>query len=261
MISVHIKGGLGNQMFQFAFAQAAAHLLSTSFVLRANSKFKLDEYFVLAGFSKTKNKFKESFFLPKKRLHCADLITPSAFIKRLSNNTHYTGYFQSEIYFSNVANVVKECFKIKPDKQIESSILNQYDAIVHCRGGDYKNFTIPTAPNSPCLLPKSYYEQAFRELNINTQMNVCVVTDDRNYAKGVLPESRNFTIHSGNEIEAFQLMTHHPKVIIANSSFSWWAAYLNNFSDKSIIAPKNWLGYRTKDLYPSGIEYPNFKWI
>jgi len=154
MISVQIQGGLGNQMFQYAFACSVSNFLNTPFTIRTNSKFVLGRYFVLPNFSSAKNNLKETFFLPKRRKKIEDNANALQVLEALTNSVHYTGFFQGLEYFESVQDLILEHFQIKSALRIDTSIKDEFDAVVHVRGTDYHKFKIPVCPNHTCVILK-----------------------------------------------------------------------------------------------------------
>lgn len=127
---------------------------------------------------------------------------------------------------------------------------------VHIRRGDY--VSIPKIANIHRLLPLSYYEGATQKmLEHNPDAHFFISSDDIEWAKENFPEDRLVTFVSSPEIPDYEelilmsLCRHH---IIANSTFSWWSAWLNQNPQKVVIAPKQWFNdpnRGTGDLIPS----------
>ena len=107
-------------------------------------------------------------------------------------------------------------------------------------------------------LPIDYYKQAYNEILKKESIDKCFIfSDDIEWAKlnlSFLPNSTFISsIEQNKDIVDFVLMQSCKHNIIANSSFSWWAAYLNSNPNKIVIAPKRWFNqvdYNTKDLFP-----------
>ena len=135
------------------------------------------------------------------------------------------GYFQSEKYFEDYAGEIREMFATKTD-------ISQLGAI-HVRRGDYLHLqgTLP-------VLPMGYYDKAIELAKEHWGINdFKVYSDDPEWCKANFP----YEVSDGTEIEDFESMQNHSCHIIANSTFSWWAAWLNGH-DK-VIAPKTWFGH------------------
>jgi hypothetical protein len=135
--------------------------------------------------------------------------------------------------------------------QIQSS---RMPISVHLRRGDYA-----TAYGSSVMLSMDYYARALREIcDCAGDCTFFVFSDDALFARQWVGGRSNFVVvdhndgeHAAHEdIRLMSLCRHH---IIANSTFSWWGAWLNRNPDKRVIAPARWLGYETRktDLLPS----------
>ncbi len=189
------------------------------------------------------------------------------------------GYFQSWKYFEHCKELVKKTF-YKPVIRLHIEheiILNSIDngitwadlpfdksnvSIVHFRGGDYK-----VQDRIDWLCNKEYYVKAFDKLGTD-KMFYCM-TDDFEFMRSILSDSNfnKFYIQeligkakdpSFNYLIDFYWSVVCQYFIIANSSFSWWAAYLSEHPDKRVIAPSNWYGLGNKinleDRIPPGWE-------
>lgn len=162
-------------------------------------------------------------------------------------NYDLNGYFQSYKYFNIIDFIIKAYFKFTDETKIIAhaktpTYINDKVAI-HVRRGDYLRL-----PDYHPVLPISYYEKAISYFN---NRSFIVFSDDMAWCRANF-HGENFVFSNGNEIEDLYLMSMCESHIIANSSFSWWGAYLAN--SKNVIAPKNWFGSKlshhdTKDLY------------
>lgn len=131
--------------------------------------------------------------------------------------------------------------------------LYQVDTItsVHIRLGDY---LLPAHHHFIKLWETDYYNQAFKILN-NTNQLFLVFTNDEDYCKRNIVSDANF-VHTGNDYLDFGIMTKCDNNIIANSSYSLWAAFLNKTNNKTVICPKEYLhdysefSHINKNYYP-----------
>jgi hypothetical protein len=277
MIAVKLEGRLGNQLFQYAFIYAAAKKLNTQFYLDTRVDYLLiDQYFNIENnltqifdqrvfsIKGYKNIFSHhsrykfyrllTHFLGLKPVHIDNTADPVMVMNSLADKTLYTGFFQSELYFMPCKNDISQLFSIKDKykKQFEtivknSSIPQKYVAI-HIRRGDYVN--------GDMALNYKYFHQAIK--SIHQEDNFYVFISDE--PDVIAPEFNNITskyISHNTEIVDFQFITNADVCIISNSSFSWWAAYLNNKKTK-VIAPEYWFGAAEKIEYPRGIMPANF---
>jgi len=172
----------------------------------------------------------------------------------IPNEANLNGYFQTEKYFKHcekelrnilmfnvsILDIATNCVIPKTDLELVS---------IHMRVGDY----IGLQEFHP-ILTSEYYSKAL-ETFIDKDYHFIVFSDNIEYAKSMLGDQDNLTysINNSTEVDMCAMsLCHHN--IIANSSFSWWAAWLNNKEFKKVVAPRNWFGpaysHSTKDLYP-----------
>jgi hypothetical protein len=177
-----------------------------------------------------------------------------------TKDTVIEGYFQSEKYFENAKDEIKYYFTPKKTN-IEyiqnkySHLLNNNNLSLHIRvGGDRV-----ALQHSHKNIPTEYYLSAINKVieRDSTVENYIVFSDNINYCKEIFGDNENITYieNEKNYIDLF-LMSLCKHNIIANSTFSWWAAYLNQNQDKIVVAPKTeWFGpglkhLNLKDLFP-----------
>jgi hypothetical protein len=183
----------------------------------------------------------------------------------LGPQTNLFGYFQSERYFGSIAECLRDWFA--PRKPLVGEMLGLIQASrlpisVHVRRGDYLN---PDTAEVHGILGEPYYRQALGRLERATgrEAELFVFSDDPPASEQVLnfvPRSRLVHVRGEPERpwEDMALMAHCRHHIIANSSFSWWGAWLNRSPDKIVIAPHAWFApnelkkRNTCDLYPPG---------
>lgn len=251
MVSCNLKGGLGNQMFQIA----ATHALA----LRNydNSCFNFNScYTPLQG--KTSINYTHTLF---KNINHDQTLTFKNIYKEISFNftpIEYfdglllDGYFQSEKYFLDYQSEIVDLFTISDfDKEVINQLLmlNKYDSTtsIHIRRGDYLKHS-ETHP--VCGL--SYYTEAMEMFKDTTFI---FISDDIEWVKENFKGNNIIYSPFNDEIMDLTLMTMCDNNIIANSTFSWWGAYLNKNKNKKIIAPKNWFGPKANknetDIIPS----------
>jgi hypothetical protein len=290
MIIVKLMGGLGNQMFQYAAAKALAERngvplkIDLSFLNDRSEKenFTFRE-FELACFDipiEIATKEELSVFKCKNRFfaNVLDLIgisTPIVYFEKslnydksfmqLPKETLLIGYFQSEKYFIQIRHHILENFKwISPASDINFSLINSIESTnsvsIHIRRGDFVNNEVINSIHGSCDI--DYYKRAISYINLYIENpTFFIFSDDISWAKKVfgMMSSVIFISHNVGK-ESFwdmRLMSYCKNNIIANSSFSWWGAWLNPNKTKIIIAPKIWynsdnLELQTKTLIPSG---------
>lgn len=286
MITVRLNGGMGNQMFQFAACHALALRLGTdckvdlSTFRRSIRKYELDN-FARAPQVANNNELPLASKLAQRGMPAtvADAIGrilagksmfeerfPFRFDERfldIHDGSYLIGYFQSEKYFENFSTEIRNFFTFKhPLSAASKEILDQMggpsSVSVHVRRGDYISVPKTNKIHGTCSL--EYYQAAFRIISERLKApRLFVFSDDPTWAKEniKLPAKTVYVDHAGNRPahEDMQLMSNCRHHIIANSSFSWWAAWLNPSPRKLVIAPRRWVNdasVELSDLFPQG---------
>jgi hypothetical protein len=244
-------GRLGNQLFQYAVCKSIAikngydYHIPRDFLGVSQLKLKCD-----LG---VENKIvSNTFFQTSEDLH-SDIFN-------IPDNTLISGFFQSRYYFKNIEDIIKNDFKLEYCEKSEN-ILKQFNVneccYVHLRGGDYKTID--------WVLPEEYYKNAKNVITKkNKNIKFLVVTDDVEYSKTIFPNEQYIT----NDVFIdFYILSKCKFMIMSNSSFSWWTAYLNN-SYEYIVGPKRWFNYNRLNRFgnldsvvPQGIELDNVIYI
>jgi len=239
---IKIIGGLGNQMFQYAYGRnmelsGKKVVFDTSFFAgNKNSKdtvrnFKLDKFNIATN----------AEFSPKRHLISDIWIKVK---RRLGLNADV--YFQSEEYFINIADIIRREFTLKRPlsnkaQKILNNIENNNSISLHIRRGDYVVDKNINAFHGICDL--EYYKRAMSLIKEKVaNPTFFVFSDDIAWAKDNF-KGEGFIFVSDPEIEDVEelvLMSKCKHNIIANSSFSWWGAWLNSNLDKIVIAPQKW---------------------
>lgn len=268
MIIVRFQGRLGNQIFQYAFARSLAKRFGTHYLLDNTENSQLLKYFRIfqvARWGKL-NKWLLGYF--RKSELPVFIQSGHEDIEELSeqfaNNLYYKGFFQSETYFFNVKEMVKKSLVIKKCYQkvfcqkFGKLFKNDKILAIHCRLGDYMHIWEGEALGGQDLtLPASYYKNALGKIDNIEDYKIIIVTDDKLNAESRFEFIKEKTIVSEDDIIDFQVLQNADKLIISNSSFSWWAAYLNTKS-APVYAPEYWLGFKVKKEWPAGIMPTNF---
>jgi hypothetical protein len=273
MILTLLKGGLGNQMFQFAMAKSLAlkyeqKLMLDTTYLNHNSKSDGDfvaRQFELAIFPKvTEHKLISSplkknkvlslvqywYYTRKAKLVLEQSLAFDA--KNLEQNPPLMldGYWQNEKYFLPHEPIIREQFRF-PSHSLDTQNLIYLDDIrsssvaisVHVRRGDYLNSEVQKVHG---ICSKEYYVKSIhRMLAFYPSAKFYFFSDDLNWINKELTQYvSQYTLVEGNTgvkswVDLFLMSScqHH---IIANSSFSWWGAWLNPDKNKKVIAPMNW---------------------
>lgn len=288
MIIANLIGGLGNQMFQYAAARALSIRKNTPLFLDITSfeAYNLHQGFELNRVFKTQaqiatdpNTIKnvlgwKSARLIRRALQRTELawlrsnnfiIEPSFEywdgIERASENCYLMGYWQSEKYFHDVEKLIRDDFSFKPElsdinHELSQKIVQSTSVSLHVRRGDYISNEKNKSIYSSCSL--EYYQSAIAYISQKVKDPVFFIfSDDIEWTRNnlVIPFNHSYVSHnqaaeSYNDMRLMSLCKHH---VIANSSFSWWGAWLNRSADKIVIAPQKWFANdnNTKDLTPS----------
>jgi hypothetical protein len=177
----------------------------------------------------------------------------------LPNNVYLHGYWQSEKYFSQIASTIRSDFAFPQatglNADIAAHIAETNSVSLHLRRGDY----LALAAHAVC--DQSYYDAALSELgkDIKEPIQLFVFSDDPNWARENLdlPGSPVFIDHNGEDqdFEDMRLMSLCKHNVIANSSFSWWGAWLNQNPNRKVVAPKRWFGLESMsnpDIWAEG---------
>ncbi len=253
MIIVRLKGGLGNQMFQYALGCALSERLKVPlkldtrwFSISKNRKFGLDNFKIppdiliqnraLGWFDFLRNE--KPFFEKNPGFNNEVFILP--------DNTTLDGYWQSEKYFETVTDRLQKEFTLKKNFNPEASawankISNCEAVSVHVRRGDYLELK---HQNIIGILPTSYYQKSAEVVNSKAKDAVFFIfSDDIAWVREnlKLPSQTEFVSETNmSDSEEMMLMSLCKHNIIANSSFSWWGAWLNKNPSKTVVAPRNW---------------------
>lgn len=276
-IIVKILGGMGNQMFQYAAAKNLALKLGTELLLDIESLKRHGERpFDLGHFSITDkianpNDFSKlgysvfSYPLIKIKKHpnyyLEKEFTYNENLKNISLPVYLDGYFQSEKYFKEFETEIRKLLSFKLAANQNELIFTQKmqsstPVSLHVRRGDY--VTNPKATAQMGILDLYYYQNAMEILESKiANITYFIFSDDVEWVKSNLKVSRPVIYVTGNNGEnAFRdmrLMSQCHHHIIANSSFSWWGAWLNPNQEKVIVAPRKWFqqAISDQDLVPS----------
>lgn len=253
MIIVNIVGGLGNQMFQWAFARALSVKSNTELKLDLSEfeDYKLRNY-GLSVFNIVENIATEDELVKfnKKRIFGPKIIKE----KSLKFNPKYTkpaksaylkGYWQSEKYFKGVEDIIRADFTLKNPlsttaQKYKDKIISKNAVSIHIRRGDY----VGNAIYDLDLIP--YYKKTIEHIEkLVENPDFFIFTDDEEYA---LKYFADFNLVEGlKPHEDMHLMSLCKHNIIANSSFSWWGAWLNDNPEKIVIAPNAWFSSKSLD--------------
>jgi hypothetical protein len=257
---VKLKGGLGNQFFQYAFAR----------VISINQKSKV--YLDTSDFMYSTHRVKRSLDLNKfniklKLISELGLIYRNWLIYRfnkyfvtyeeeginyndslinLKNNIIFDGYWQSFKYFDSIRTILQQELVIKTKlsksaRLIKDQLKFKKTVAVHFRRGDY--ITDLKTNQVHGVIDMSYYKEAFTYFDSYCDNLLFVVfSDDIESIKNELSINKKFLFIDSlySHLEEFEIMKGCDHFIIANSTFSWWAAWLGSNEEKQVLAPKRW---------------------
>ena len=278
MIIIKLNGGLGNQLFQYSLGKKLSiknkdvfKLDLSDFTVDNPRSYSLGYFNIIENFASDEdiNKIKKSGvwkLVDKLKPYCKrSAIKYKGYdfdqnILKLSGDFYLDGYWQSEKYFQDIEKIIKEEITLKeslPSKYTEliDKIKNSDSVSVHIRRGDYLSGKISKIY---AMCPIEYYYKAIEKITGHyPNPHFFIFSDDINWVKQNfnIPYPKIF-VSGDNEIKNYEeliLMSLCKHNIIANSSFSWWGAWLNKNADKIVISPDKWFNDKignAKDLIP-----------
>lgn len=266
MIIVRLVGRMGNQLFQYAFAMSEQKRLGTYAIIDDRSMRDIaSDYFDLKGMFRSRLIKRVVFKFNKFPVVYQDgpEDIESFLAEKVKNSRYYFAYFQSERYFSRIKDEIGRRIRIK--KQFQAEFQEKYGKLfrdnkvlaIHCRFGDYVEWSKEGLGGADLTLPDSYYKNALDLIPDLESYLVILVTDDAETCDRRTQYLKNKQIVSDTEIMDFQILLNADKLIVANSSFSWWGAYLNK-KNAQVFAPEYWLGFKVKTEFPNGIIPDNY---
>ena len=280
MIITELSGGLGNQMFQYATGRVLSIKNNSPLILDTRSyesrvkgdtvrQYELSSFPIAASIASQKQ---INEFFPTKLQKVVANITGLSLTKSIEivkenghdydidllekkGNIYLSGFWQTEKYFLDYSSVIKADFTFT--NRLRSNIYSLANQIkhtnsvsVHIRRGDYVSNA--NANKFHGLMPVSYYLRAINKISKMISDPVFFIfSDDPVWVKANIDFGENSYFVSGkttkNNKEDLYLMSLCQHHIIANSSFSWWGAWLGNHNGNVTIAPKNWFAEKSVD--------------
>jgi len=263
MIYTRIRGGLGNQLFQYCTARVIADELGvnlgldvreyekTSIFKLGLSRFNLRAEYNPKKLIKHKKDGKIAYALDcilgnHRHVYEEQHLKFDNTVLSKPDGTYFKGYWQSEEYFkSNRIQILNDLEITKKPSKKNISTLNDIEnclaVSLHIRRGDYIS---NNSTHGTCDL--AYYERAVGHLvnRLGKDIVIFAFSDDPGWvSKNLrLPVNIRYIKHNSSDknYEDLRLMSHCKHNIIANSSFSWWGAWLNKNPKKLVIAPERW---------------------
>ena len=261
MIIVRIIGGLGNQMFQYAYAKSLQHLgYKVQLDLSAIKKYTLHGGYQLDKFQIDLSEASNSQVLFAKlnvynTFKERSLLFHESFLK-LPKRSYVKGYFQTDKYFHQIRTDILNQFQLK--QAFSQNALTYLEAIkeassscsIHIRRGDYVSNKSAQEVHGSCSL--DYYQRAISKiLEIAKNTQFFIFSDDLEWVKSNLEvPNPTFVDIQGIPHEDMLLMSKCDHNITANSSFSWWGAWLNTNPNKIVISPKQWYVSKENEIVP-----------
>ncbi len=267
-VTTRLKGGLGNQLFQYASGKALAYQLNSSFYIddswfhkpNSNRKFKLIELGIDAQSQQLSKRQRftrriGSRALPKRLQGDALYLTEpadfgyQAFDCSPSQHIYMDGYWQSPKYFQVIRQRLIEEINlslIERDAAAEQ-FPSDNTVAVHIRRGDY------ITQSSSQALSTKYVKAAMADFGNN--FDYMFFSDDIDWCKETFTGSNISFSNNRSDLEDLKQMSEAAHNIIANSTFSWWSAWLNKNKAQRVIAPHPWTNDNThRDILPENWE-------
>jgi hypothetical protein len=289
MIYIRLLSNLGNQMFQYAAGRLAAERLKCPFVVsegrfpwrdvqrvrQTMALFKafptlpaglegglLDKYLDLRALLATEFRPWSPGAAPKIGL---EGYHPG--YRQLKKSTRLVGYFQSPLYMQGHEDTVRNWFRMSSDESAdvkrrwEEIGIDPAEAVaVHVRLGDYRQqIPIGLSEEGGWLLPRQYYDQALQIAGPGRR--IALFSDEPDLAEAYLGRKVDYVSRTGNSRVDFCMMSSCARVIIANSTYSWWAAWLNTNPSALIVAPEFFLGRNVGTWYPKDIRVEGWHYV
>lgn len=274
--SIGYMGRLGNQMFQFSSTLGIADKKGTTAVFPESNCYTASLNGPIdpkTGLKiSVKCDLKDCFDIPLEHFVPMENIRPSAIYQEgdlkfdpgvysVPEGCDLVGYFQTEKYFSNIREKLLQVFSFKSeiqkialdywDKEIDLFLNGSIPVSLHVRRGDYTLY-----PDHHPTCSKEYYDSA---MNIfSGDHKFIVFSDDIEWCKENFKGDRFHHVDTGSPYSDLKIMTMCNHHINANSSFSWWGAWLNPKENKRVICPSRWFGPAipkdVSDVYCEGWE-------
>lgn len=280
MIVSRIIGGLGNQMFQYAAGRALALRRDVDFRIDRRAFFDYKTHaFGIACFQAELNdappkllpnppaegriqRLLRKFMPTPLKVYVERSFTFDPDVLALPDNTYLDGYWQTENYFSDFADAIRADFTVRhapseANLRWLEQIASKHSVSLHIRRGDYVSNPSAAAVHGTCDL--SYYERAVAHIRTATGLDpvLYVFSDDLDWVAANLKLPYQVNLMRDNDAttnyEDLRLMTACRHHIIANSSFSWWGAWLDGRPESITVAPARWFAADrpdARDLLP-----------
>ena len=280
MIVIQLSGGLGNQMFQYALYRKLQHMGktvkiddNTCYSSKENRPCQLSVFCISYERANKKEivEITDSYMdllsrfrrkLTGRRTK-AYQETDKNFDTKIFTMTdaYLEGCWQTEKYFADITDLLRQDFSFQnlslstQNQEFLDQIRQCVSVGVHVRRGDY----LKAEDLYGGICTEEYYQRAISRMKETVPFaEFFIFTNDVNWCKETMKGEEFHIVDCNSEETGYldmMLMSECKHQIIANSSFSWWAAWLNRNEDKKIIAPKRWLNrYDMSDIYTEGMQ-------
>jgi hypothetical protein len=286
VIIVQLLGGLGNQMFQYAAARSVSivhnvplKLDITEYENYPDRAYKLNHFTIHAGIATQDEietfRHREASYLARMYASFLEIFRPyykrknfieqsfryDANILKCNSNVYLEGYWQSEKYFRTIPSIIRDDFTFadtadEKNQTMAEQIESCESVSLHVRRGDYVSNPVTNAYHGTCT--RDYYRQAIELIEEHVDdPRFFIFSDDSDWVQKNMDTGHPTTFIDFNgpdqDYEDMRLMSLCQHHIIANSSFSWWGAWLSANPKKTVIAPARWFNnpeIDTSDLVP-----------
>jgi len=266
-------GRLGNQLFQYAALKSLSLRKNYQLVLPNNQYNRLTDFNLRVHYAPVN-------VIPIHHIYNEKYFHYDEEFFNVKDNTSFEGYFQSEKYFKDIDYVIKREFTLRDNLIVEQALNtilkirnkhpNQKITGFHIRRGDNvpaqnnyatldgAQFKVNKQDYHP-LLEQKYIDYCLNEFQNEIKLIFSDCQTDILWCKENLKAENMYFIGGNNDLFDFYMMQLCDNLCISNSSFSWWAAWLNKNSNKRILAPNKWFGkeyanHNLKDLFPQSWE-------
>jgi hypothetical protein len=285
-ITIKLQGGLGNQMFQYALGRKLALLLHTDLKLDKtlydnypHHAYSLNPFFVIQNFVtpdevastlKYRRKPGKIWYLYNKIIaNSKKYFTEKRFefdpdVLALPDGAYIDGYWQTEKYFKDIEDTIRKDFTLRvpltpESNQVLESIKSSNAISLHIRRGLYVTHPVFSAHHGSCS--DEYFGTAIDYIAKRvSNPHFFIFSDDHEWTREHIkpPYPTTYIEHTSvqTDYEDIILMSNCKHHILANSTFSWWGAWLNPSHEKIVIGPADWFRgvrakkYNTKDILP-----------
>ena len=274
MIYVRIWEGLGNQLFQYAYARAVQLRNNEDVRLcalhgrgkRTFRQYELDKLAITLSRDKTFERIAEYVDSHQKVRELVEMISGLSGVngyieeqdvqykeelKFLKGNYYVSGWLQNEKYFKEYEDIIRKEIrpkkKIKISKELKYILDNKETVSVHIRRGDFKKYNN--------LLSMDYYKKALDLIETQVENAYYVVfSDNLDWVKKCMQFDKDvYFVNEDKKLEDYEelfVMSKCKHNIVANSTFSWWGAWLNTNINKIVIGPEHWFARSKLNIMP-----------